>query len=229
MINSHQCTIVWHVDDLKVSHVDPKVVTSIFELLDKHYGQEIVGGEQATIMVHWGKVLDYLGMTLDYREDRAIKIDMRNYMNKILKETPEDMEGTTTPLTDYLFQVKNGIELLEEPKANLFHSIVVKSLFLCKQGRPYIQTTVAFLFTRVQAPIRHDYNKLVCAIRHLRRTNDLVVRLSAENLNIIKWWVDESYAVHPDMKSHTGGAMSLGTGAAFATSRKQKLSTKSSK
>ena len=26
IINSHQCTIIWHTDDLKISHIDSKVV-----------------------------------------------------------------------------------------------------------------------------------------------------------------------------------------------------------
>jgi hypothetical protein len=65
-------------------------------------------------------------------------------------------------------------------------------------------------------------------IKYLRKTKDLVLRLSADNLNIIKWWIDASYGVHHDMRSHTGGVMSMGTGAAYSTSKKQKLNTKSS-
>jgi hypothetical protein len=65
-------------------------------------------------------------------------------------------------------------------------------------------------------------------VKYLRKTRELVLRLTADNLNVIKWWVDASYAVHPDMKSHTGGVMSLGTGAAYSASKKQKLNTKSS-
>jgi hypothetical protein len=52
--------------------------------------------------------------------------------------------------------------------------------------------------------------------------------LGAENLNIVKWWVDASYGVHLDMRSHTGGAISMGTGAVYSTFKKQKLNTKSS-
>jgi hypothetical protein len=59
-------------------------------------------------------------------------------------------------------------------------------------------------------------------------TSKLVLRLSADNLNIIKWWVDASYAVHPDMQSHTGGTMSMGTSAVYYSSKRQKLNTKSS-
>ena len=31
MINGKQCTIVWYVDDNKISHVDPNVVTDIIK------------------------------------------------------------------------------------------------------------------------------------------------------------------------------------------------------
>jgi hypothetical protein len=53
--------------------------------------------------------------------------------------------------------------------------------------------------------------------------------LGADNFNIVKWWVGASYGVHLDMRSHTGGAiMSMGTGAVYSASKKQKLNTKSS-
>jgi hypothetical protein len=36
-INRKQCTVVWHVDNLKISHKDPKVVTTILNLPDAKY------------------------------------------------------------------------------------------------------------------------------------------------------------------------------------------------
>jgi hypothetical protein len=44
----------------------------------------------------------------------------------------------------------------------------------------------------------------------------------------VKWWIDASFAVHPDMKSHTGRTMSLGKGSIYSMSQKQRLNTKSS-
>ena len=41
-------------------------------------------------------------------------------------------------------------------------------------------------------------------------------------------WVDASYATHLNMRSHSGGAMSFGTGILHGKSTKQKLNTKSS-
>ena len=43
-----------------------------------------------------------------------------------------------------------------------------------------------------------------------------------------KWWVDSSYAVHPDMRSHSGIYMTLEIGMAYTTSSKQQLNTESS-
>jgi hypothetical protein len=63
---------------------------------------------------------------------------------------------------------------------------------------------------------------------YLRGTLDECLVLGADDITIMKTWVDASYAVHDDMKSHTGGAISFGTGAIMCKSTKQKLNTKSS-
>jgi hypothetical protein len=47
-------------------------------------------------------------------------------------------------------------------------------------------------------------------------------------LTVLKTWVDASYGVHPDMKSHPRGVVSLGRGVIMSKSSKQKLNTKSS-
>jgi hypothetical protein len=53
----------------------------------------------------------------------------------------------------------------------------------------------------------------------------LVLTLRADNVNIIKWWVDAAFAIHKDMGSHTGGVMSMGAGAIYSSSQKQKMNT----
>jgi hypothetical protein len=43
-----------------------------------------------------------------------------------------------------------------------------------------------------------------------------------------RWWIEASFAVHPNMRSHTCTAMSNGTGYVAFLSLKQKLNTRSS-
>ena len=40
MVDEKQCTILWHVDDLKISHVNPVVVNDIIQKLKDVFGKE---------------------------------------------------------------------------------------------------------------------------------------------------------------------------------------------
>ena len=65
-------------------------------------------------------------------------------------------------------------------------------------------------------------------MKYLNGTRKYHLTLSIDNIGIIKWFVHASYAVHPDFKSHSGGSMTMGTGAIISSSMKQKLNTTSS-
>ena len=114
-INGKQRTIGWHVDDLKISHEDPKVVTTILGLINGRYGQEIVGGKRTPLTITRGKIHDHLGMTLDFTEDGIVKIDMREYVEKVLDKMPGEMDVTaTTPAASHLFQMRGDAIALEK-------------------------------------------------------------------------------------------------------------------
>jgi len=40
VIGGRQCTLLWHVDDIKVSHVDSQVLSEVLGELEKGYGKE---------------------------------------------------------------------------------------------------------------------------------------------------------------------------------------------
>eukprot|EP00957_Ditylum_brightwellii_P053095 4025957-Ditylum_brightwellii.AAC.1 len=103
-----------------------------------------------------------------------------------------------------------------------------KLLFLCKRARRDIQTGVTFLTTWVKEPNEDDWKKVRRIILYLNGTTKLVTTLSVSKLNIATWWVDGSFATHPNMKGHMKMTMSLGEGSVFSSSIKQKLNTKSS-
>ena len=65
-------------------------------------------------------------------------------------------------------------------------------------------------------------------MKYLNGTQNLVRKFSIENLTIAKWYVDASFAVHPDFKSHSGGVLKMGRGVLDSISSKQKLNTRSS-
>ena len=61
MVNDKQMTVIWHVDDLKVSHVDPKENTKFADWMKGIYGEKLT--------IHRGKNHDYLGMDMDWTKD----------------------------------------------------------------------------------------------------------------------------------------------------------------
>ncbi len=72
-----------------------------------------------------------------------------------------------------------------------------------------IQTAIAFLTTRVKSPDEDDWGKLKQVLKYLNGTKYLKLKLSINNLGILKWYVDESHNVHWDCKGH-GGAVFTG-------------------
>ena len=175
-----------------------------------------------------GDIHDYLGMIFDFSEKGKLKIDMSKYIKDMIKSFPEDCSGhAKNPATSNLFQPSSGNKLSQD-QAEAFHTAVAKGLFICKRGRPDIHHVIAVLTTRVQAPTTSEWEKLKHLMKFLNATADDVLTLSAENLSVIKWYVDVAFAVHPDFKSHTGGTMTYGRGVPISMSRKQRLNTTSS-
>ena len=73
------------MDDLKISHEDPAVVTDIIWRLNDKYGK-------ITPMVSTrGKVHDYLGTTIDFSDDGKVKITMYDYVDEMINELPTEM------------------------------------------------------------------------------------------------------------------------------------------
>lgn len=91
-----------------------------------------------------------------------------------------------------------------------------------------IQYAIAFLTTRVKDPTVQDWYKLKRVLQYLHRTIDEYLTLGANDISIMDTYIDAAYAVHDDMKSHTGGIITLGRGAVMSKSQKQKLNGKSS-
>jgi hypothetical protein len=211
------------VDDLKISHVDPEAVEGVLDLLNERYGKK------KPLVTTRGKIHEYLGMTLDFSQDGKVQVIMKEYIQEMFDDLDGSMDGVAaTPAAAHLFTVNENAVRLDGAASDLFHHYTAKLLFLSRRARPDIQTVVAFLTTRVKGPDVDDQKKLRRCIQYLRGSLDIVLTLEADNLHIVKWWVDASFAVHPDMKSHTGATMSMGEGSVYSSSTRQKLNTKSS-
>ena len=107
IVDGAQLTVVWYVDDLKVSHVDAGVVTRIYGWLQKTYARLFDAGLGA-MKLKRGKIHEYLGMQLDFTVTGQVKIAMFDYIQEMLEDFHKYYLSKTvsrTPAADHLFKV----------------------------------------------------------------------------------------------------------------------------
>ena len=152
-------------------------------------------------------------MRIDFSSKDKVIFTMYEYINSILDTLPDDMKGfSATPARQHLFKVNDECAKLDVATSELFHHYTAQLLFLAKRARPDLQTAVAFLCTRVTFPDTDDYKKLACVMKYLQQFPHLPLILGSDGKGNIYWSVDAAFAVHNDMRGHTGAHMSLGQG-----------------
>ena len=222
IVNGKQMTVVFHVDDMKLSHVNPDVVTKYIKKLDGVYGKT------DPMSITRGKKHEYLGMTIEFIGSKQVQITMYDFIKKMLNEIPKDMNGTKpTAAGEHLFKVDPNGDKLDKETKDVFHHITAKSLYLGKRGRPDVQTSVSFCCTRVQTPDTHDYKKLGHLMKYIHGTAHLPLILGEDGKGTCIY-VDGAHGVHPDKKGHGGVMVTEGIGTIYASSTKLKLNTTSS-
>lgn len=75
---------------------------------------------------------------------------------------------------------------LPEERAQLFHHIVAHLQYFCRTTQQDIQTSV----------VKDNQQKLTSVVQYIRGTQDIVLTIEPDDNP--QWWVEISYAVHPD-------------------------------
>ena len=154
---------------------------------------------------------------------------MYDYLEDILAESLPEFDGEdVTPAVSELFTVNLTHQKLDTPTSELFHCIIAKFSYIAKRARPDLQVAVAFLCKRVKCPNVGDWKKLGRLVRYVRATIHLPLIVGCEGTGNMIWSIDASFAVHTDMKSHTGYCMSLRIGSPISGLSSQKINTRSS-
>ncbi len=164
VIVGKQMTICFHVNNCKISHLDPKVVNYTIVWLHDEYNSVFTDGS-SMMKVARGKVHKYLGMTLDLATLKTVKVTMLEYVDEIIgswdKACSELNDGykavsgckrIATAAPDDLFKVDEDAVKLDQARAKAFHNITAKGIYVAKRARLDISLSNAFLTTRVKGP-----------------------------------------------------------------------------
>jgi hypothetical protein len=212
-----QITVVLYVDDLLITCVSVDEVRAFIAALKVKF---------KSVKHTEGPIVPYLGMKFDFSKTGKVKITMSGYIIDSIKHAGVT-STTECPASASLFQVRDTT-LLDAKQRGDFHSMVARLLYLAKRVRPDILLPINFLTTRVQAPDIDDWKKLTKVLQYLNGTRDLGLTLEPGAADTPCTYVDASFAVHTDFRSHTGMCMMIGKGCIIAKSSKQKINTKSS-
>ena len=124
MVDGAQCTIVWYVDDIKVLHVNRKVVEDVMKELEGHFG---------TLDVTYGPKQEYLGMNLEIK-DKKIIIDMTEHVDDLVDFFDEEITNTvSSPGNKNLMNIEEKSPLLDRKRHENFHSSTAKLLYIDTQ------------------------------------------------------------------------------------------------
>ena len=100
-----------------------------------------------------------------------------------------------------------------------------RGMFVANMVIPDIHQMIVVLSTRVKKPNETNWRFLARMIKYLIGTKKEYLTLSAGDLKVVTWYVDTSFAVHPDFKSHTKEVMTTKQVAIQSVSSTQKTST----
>ena len=89
VVDGSQMTVVWHVDDLKISHVKKKCVDDFIDWAKSMY-EDKVGKVKASR----GKQHDYLGMEMDFSQPGSVKVKMERYVREMVATFSGSVRGS---------------------------------------------------------------------------------------------------------------------------------------
>lgn len=223
IINGKQLTVIFHIDDLLISHAQAEVVTEFIERLKQAYGQ------REDLTVTRGRVHEYLGMTIDFNTKFECAFSQYDFLKKLFNSLPKSLkcDYRNSPAPEFLFKVNDEATKLDPERKEQYHNLVAKVLWASQRSRPDVQLANAFHCTRVKEPDEHDWMKLGQMIGYLRKTRfiPLIIGIGDEGTMI---YIDGAHAVHSDAKGHSGLYVTQGKGAMINVSKKLGVVTTSS-
>ena len=223
--SGHQTTIAIYVDDLLITSTRSSHAEAVVVALRDKYKE---------LKVTTGKVHNYLGMVMDFSKPPYVLVNQTGMIEDIISKVRAtghfDIPNTApkSPAIEQLFESSPDSPLLSDEHKATYHSVVAKFNFVTCRTRPDMLTPLSYLMKRVLGPTEEDGRKLARYIAYATSTTDLPLRLGCHLPPRVTTFIDASFATHPDMKSHSGVCITLGTGAYYSKSTTQKLNTTSS-
>jgi hypothetical protein len=125
--NGKQHTVSWHINDLKSIHIDSKVNDQFLQWLKKTYASGDIGHVKAIR----GNCHNYLAMILDFLIPEVLQVDITPYVKSMIEKFPDKLSAKAKmSWNENLFKVDPTSKHLKTEQAKVFHTFVIKGMFL---------------------------------------------------------------------------------------------------
>ena len=127
--------------------------------------------EVENITITTGNKHTFLGMDIVFHNNGTLTVDMSEYVIEALQAFPDKLrKSVTSPARPDLFHLDYSSPRLSNQNSNLFHSLVMRLMWVSQRCRLDIATAIAFLSTRVSRSTEQDWSKLKRVLEFLHGT-----------------------------------------------------------
>jgi hypothetical protein len=154
-----------------------------------------------------GKQHVFLGMNITYLDNGTAEISMPDYEESITELGENVNKTAASALKRDLCENCEKSKMLEKIEGETFHSIVAKLLHVSHRGTSGHSAVDRFPLHQGIMQYQTRLDEVEASWEYLNGTLKDVRIIGADDLVNMKTWVDASYAVHMDTKSHMGGVV----------------------
>ena len=102
-VNGSQMTVVWNVDDMKVSHANPETVTDFVKWVKDCFAGDNIG----ILKITRGKLHEFLGMCFNFTTKGVVNITINDFVSNYVTTFPRNNDQTyNIPAPEGFFQNK---------------------------------------------------------------------------------------------------------------------------
>lgn len=210
-----------YVDDVIIATDDDEERLAFLKHCEKDFPGITMNSDDA---------FSFLGMAIsfDYKK-RIIRYDNSLYIQE-LADNYDIKEDSNLPFTQSFMSSDSEDIYMDNVKK--YKSLVMSLFYVGKRTRPDILFAVSYLATKCAEPTELLFEKAKKVLSYLKSTKSLRLTHTCTNngpKKLLFAFIDASYAIHDDMKGHSGCLIfDESNNLLFASSTKQKLMSKSS-
>jgi len=202
-----------HVDDGLIAATKDTMITDFLTQINEKY--EITINNPLT---------HYLNRVITQdKANKTITISQPGYIDKLKAAfPPQSTNLPTTPMLPHRDNIDKSPILLLPSFRNIYMQKVGSLNYLAVNTRPDIAFAVGWVARKMQQPTEFDMAQVDRIINYVINTKDYGLTFRGKGGVVLSVYVDASYAIHDDRKSHFGTCMFIGDFSASVATKSRK-------